>query len=122
MRSARNALATAVLNGRVYAFGGSTEAFGNPASTVESWAEGESRWRAEASMPHQRMRHAAVALGGRLYVLGGHDGERALDSVLSYDPEIRVRLTNQTMARREYCRQTNMHISTNQVHASFHEQ
>jgi kelch-like protein 8 len=91
MRCARNALATAVLNGRVYAFGGSTEAFGNPACTVESWAVGESRWRAEASMPHQRMRHAAVALGERLYVLGGHDGEKPLDSVSSYDPVSKVR-------------------------------
>jgi hypothetical protein len=42
-------------------------------------------------MPHQRMRHAAVALGERLYVLGGHDGEKPLDSVSSYDPLSKVR-------------------------------
>lgn len=38
-------------------------------------------------MPVARNRHAAVALNGRLYVLGGHDGADSLASVHSYDPE-----------------------------------
>ena len=43
-------------------------------------------WEALASMSTSRSRPAAAAIDGKLYVMGGYDGQNRLSSVERYDP------------------------------------
>jgi N-acetylneuraminic acid mutarotase len=73
MPSKRGGLASALLDGRIHTFGGE----GNTASpngvfdNHESYDPATNRWTVEQPMPTPRHGLAAVALGGRIYVIGG---------------------------------------------------
>jgi hypothetical protein len=51
------------------------------------WAWTGRGWEARASLPEPRFNHAALALGGRLYVLGGFERFEEHADVFVYDPE-----------------------------------
>jgi hypothetical protein len=77
------AAAAASLDGVVYVIGGTTPR-GNTAA-VRAW-DGRA-WRPRAPLPERRFNHAAVALGGRLYVLGGFERFEEHSEVFVYDPD-----------------------------------
>ena len=66
----------------LYVFGGNA----NGAATARSFrffgAEG---WREIAPMPAPRAQGAAVAIGSKIYVLGGADGDRLVSPTYAYD-------------------------------------
>jgi N-acetylneuraminic acid mutarotase len=86
MSTVRSSFAGVVWNGRLYAFGGLSNA-SNFLSSVESalvLANGSlGVWRNESSMSTARGRLAGVVWNGRLYAFGGHDGTNFLSSVES---------------------------------------
>jgi hypothetical protein len=83
----RFSAASAVANNRLYVFGGIDYA-ANPAgvtASVESYDPATNTWTLHAPMPFPRVSAAAVAVNGRIYVVGGY-GTSILDSVVVYDP------------------------------------
>lgn len=80
---ATRAAAAAAVGGVVYVIGGTT----SEGNTAAVWAWDGLSWSARAPLPSPRFNHAAVALDGQIYVLGGfRDGEE-LREVLVYDPD-----------------------------------
>ena len=77
------AAAGAVAGGIVYVIGGTT-ADGN---TSAVWAWDGEEWSERAPLPSPRFNHSAVALDGRIYVLGGFNEGRELRDVVVYDPD-----------------------------------
>lgn len=63
----------AVLNGRIYVFGGrqNGEYPYQPLPTVEEYDPGADTWRAVADLPSPRFETAAAAIGGKIFVVGG---------------------------------------------------
>ena len=84
-------LAAVVLDGKIYAIGGLGVGFYD---TVEAYDPQADSWQQVASMPQGLASHAAAAMGGRIYVTGGHtdqgtftDEGSSLNSVYVYDPQ-----------------------------------
>ena len=69
MSTPRMQLATAVVNGQIYAIGGLN---GGPRSTVEVYDPQRNIWQKKADMPTPRGGIAASAVNGKIYVFGGH--------------------------------------------------
>lgn len=92
MPTARANLATAVLNGRVYAiggFGGSGEV--GQQNVVETFDPRTGRWEQSRPLPQPRGGPAAATLGGLLYVVGGeiplpHGRFKIVNSMVVYNP------------------------------------
>ena len=76
------AAAGAGADGVFYVIGGTT-AEGN---TNAVWAWNGDEWSERAPLPSPRFNHAAVELGGKIYVLGGFNEGRELRDVHVYDP------------------------------------
>jgi kelch-like protein 17 (actinfilin)/kelch-like protein 20 len=55
-------------------------------SSVERFDPAKNAWEAVAPMSTARTCPAAAAIDGKLYVMGGHDGQNRLSSVERYDP------------------------------------
>jgi N-acetylneuraminic acid mutarotase len=84
MPTARDFLAVAVVNGMLYAMGGSTGT-GQPwTDVVESYDPSTDTWTTRAPMLGAQKGGAAVASGGAIYVIGGLGGSSA--NVQRYDP------------------------------------
>ena len=89
MPTARTALSTSVVNGRIYAIGGR---FGNNSSafsTVEEYDPATDIWTPKADMPTQRLRMTTSVVNGRIYAIGGSGtsgGPDAIATVEEYDP------------------------------------
>jgi Kelch motif protein len=80
---ATRAAAAAAIDRTIYVVGGTTLA-GNVAR-LYAWSG--SGWRLRAPLPAPRFNHSAVAVGGRLYVLGGLDDDgRETRDVYVYEP------------------------------------
>ena len=77
------AAAAAPGNGRIYVFGGFVT--GNSAFEYDP---GLDAWSRKADMPTPRHGLAAVALDGKVYVLGGSDGSAASGALEVYDPAL----------------------------------
>jgi len=77
------AAAAAPGNDRIYLFGG----FVTGSSTYE-YDPADDRWERKSPMPTPRHGLAAVAWGGKVYVLGGSDGQRASAALEIYDPDL----------------------------------
>ncbi len=74
-------------NGKLYVFGGSTDAFSGAVASAAVFDPTTSTWTMLASMPTARGGVTAEAVGARIYVIGGMDGAGAsLASVNVYDP------------------------------------
>jgi N-acetylneuraminic acid mutarotase len=83
MPTAREGLAAAGLNSRLYALGG-VNGSGN-LNTVEVFNANANSWTTAAPMPTARQGLAAVALDKKIYALGGSNGA-SLSTVEVYDP------------------------------------
>jgi N-acetylneuraminic acid mutarotase len=90
MPTARQEVAVAALDGRVYVIGG----FGPRAeamATVEAYDPATNRWEARAPLPAPLHHAAAAVVAGRLLVIGGYTGGRlrwtASDAVYRYEPD-----------------------------------
>lgn len=70
MRSARSHCSVAVLNGKIYVFGGGGSEFSSQ-SSVAVYNPGEDAWEEKKEMPSLRSGAAAIAVGDRIYVIGG---------------------------------------------------
>ena len=85
MPTPRLQLATAVVNGKIYAIGGLN---GGPQSAVEIYDPEKDTWIKKADIPTPRGGIAASAVDGKIYVFGGHRiAFEPLDTVQMYDPE-----------------------------------
>ena len=84
MPTPRMQLATAVVNGKIYAIGGLN---GGSRSAVEEYDPQRDIWTKKADMPTARGGIAASAVDGKIYVFGGHRiAFQPLDTVQMYDP------------------------------------
>jgi N-acetylneuraminic acid mutarotase len=82
----RNYLAAGVVNGVLYAVGGSDNN-GHPLGTVEAYDPVANNWTAKAPLPTPRAGLATGVVNGVLYAVGGVDqNNNALGAVEAYDP------------------------------------
>ena len=92
MPTPRKLLAAAGLGSRLYAIGGNryNGAGISYTSVVEAFDPGTQTWSQVTSLPTGRWGHAAVTLGGKIYVIGGHrqdtDAMTATLDVYTPDP------------------------------------
>ena len=87
MPTARLIVETAVLDGKLYAAGGQSEADGATSNLVERYDLATKAWEAVAPMATPRESHAVAVLDGKVYAVGGYsDGVGHLSSVERYDP------------------------------------
>jgi hypothetical protein len=70
MSTARDHFVACTLEGELCVTGGGTT-FGGPLSSVEKYTPSSDTWSAVAPLPSARYRHAMVAVGSAMYVLGG---------------------------------------------------
>ncbi|MBI4569006.1 MAG: hypothetical protein HY719_11485 [Planctomycetes bacterium] len=89
MPTAREHLAAAAANGRVYAIGGSDGS--RALATVEMYDPVANAWTPRPALRVARMGHAAAATSGKIYVFGGfnywgYDNTSNFDSVEVLDP------------------------------------
>ncbi len=81
--------AAAVLENRLYVIGGYTRSFlalWHPVATVYMYDPETNAWTERSPMPTPRGALAVAASGGKLYAIGGYDGERNRPEVEVYDP------------------------------------
>lgn len=74
-----------VVGGQVYVPGG-CDAAGRPQSIVEVYNPATDRWTTAPPLPRAMCGYALAALDGKIYVIGGWDGERARAETLIYTP------------------------------------
>jgi hypothetical protein len=87
MPTARMGLVTAVVNGKLYAIGGSVDGFGTGTGTVEEFDPLMLQWTTRTSMPTPRYFAAGALVGGRILVAGGRTmGSGPFNAVELYDP------------------------------------
>ncbi len=104
MPSKRGAMTASVVDGKIYVIGGagvmpgSSETTIHPArrhmvvGTVEEYDPKTDTWRSRAALPTPRNHHAAAAVNGKIYVIGGRIGAAFItsasntDIVEAYDP------------------------------------
>ena len=82
-----NAPAAVFLDGRIYLIGGFSTVTNVPVADVLTYDPRAKRWGRVAPLPAPRGGHAAVALGGKIHVLGGGNSDSTLASHLEYDPK-----------------------------------
>lgn len=70
---------------KIYVPGGRL-ASGMPTDVLEIYDPRQDAWETGAKLPKAVSAYALADFEGQLYLLGGWDGERALDSVYVYDP------------------------------------
>ncbi len=88
MLTPRGGHAVGVVNGIVYAVGGSTT---GPSAAVEAYDPSTNTWKAAAPMPTPRVGPAVGVVNGILYAVGGSccnpgHGSQTLNTVEAYDP------------------------------------
>jgi N-acetylneuraminic acid mutarotase len=109
MPTARNALCVSVVDGRIYAIGGS-DGIATPLDTVEEYNPETDTWTRKADMSTARYALSTSAVNGKIYAIGGSmGGNRALSTVEQYDPvtDIWTRKADMPTAR--------IHVSTGVV-------
>jgi N-acetylneuraminic acid mutarotase len=82
----RGAACTAVLDGKIYVFGGARA--GSSSALVSAYDVADDSWEQLPDMPVRREHCAAGAIGGKLYIAGGRaDGIEGLDTTaFEFDP------------------------------------
>jgi N-acetylneuraminic acid mutarotase len=76
---------SAVVDGKIYVFGGYSG--GNVLSTVEVYDPATDKWEKKADMKVGRTLYSAEVVNGKVYFIGGWDAaEVPLAAVLEYDP------------------------------------
>jgi len=85
MPTARSALSTSVVNGKIYALGGETNA--QPLSTVEEYDPATDTWTVKPNMPTARYALSTSVVNGKIYAIGGAlNPNTSLPTVEEYDP------------------------------------
>ncbi len=77
------------VSGRLFVFGGfapSLTSVWNPVDTVFEYLPQENRWIQRRPMPTARGALAAAALDGKIFTIGGYDGQKSLAVVEVYNP------------------------------------
>ena len=82
--TARQSLALAAANGKLYAIGGQ-DRDGQPLAVVEEYNPATDAWTRRADMPTPRSGLAAAVVGGKIYAIGGQ-AATILATVEEYDP------------------------------------
>ncbi|XP_068251018.1 kelch-like ECH-associated protein 1B [Palaemon carinicauda] len=85
MNEARNRLGVAVLDGQVYAVGGSNGPRCH--NSVEKYDPDDDKWTLVQPMAKARMGIGVVVVNRLMYAVGGYNGENRLNSVECYHPE-----------------------------------
>jgi N-acetylneuraminic acid mutarotase len=100
MRAARSVLVAGVVNGVLYAVGGSTEA-GGAVATVEAYSPSSNSWTTKASLPSARNKaNGAGVINGGLYVAGGENSGHTLTNTLyAYNPSTNTWATKAPMLK-----------------------
>ncbi|GAB6066852.1 kelch repeat-containing protein [Methylothermus subterraneus] len=83
--------AAASVGGRLFVLGGfapSLTSIWNPVDTVFEYLPAENRWLARRPMPTPRGALAAAVLDGKIFAIGGYDGQRSVAVVEVYDPDV----------------------------------
>ena len=92
MTSARKYVSMAVLDGKLYAAGGESEADGTPSNLVERYDLTTNAWEAVAPTAAVRDSHAVAVLDAKLYAVGGYDDDDGyLSSAERYDAATNAR-------------------------------
>jgi hypothetical protein len=91
MPAPRREFATAILDGRIYVLGGGdtlAPVIPSPATkTVQVYNPSTDTWSTAASMPVATRNHAAAAVGGKIYVVGGEsEAAPGLKTLQVFDP------------------------------------
>ena len=92
MPTPRNWLSSSVVDGKIYAIGGSPvdDLHARPVSAtaaVEEYDPSTDTWTRKSDMPTARTAHCACAINGIIYVIGGITNNQAsLSTVDAYDP------------------------------------
>jgi large repetitive protein len=93
--------ALVALNGKLYAFGGSTAAFSGAVSNAAVFDPAAGTWTALPPMPTARSGAPARAIGGKIYVVGGMGGDGgSLTTVEVFDPATNTWTSAAPMATR----------------------
>jgi len=89
MPTGRLGLATAVVDGKIYAIGGYPYANGEGMTTNEVYDPKTNTWESKSPMPTGRRWMSASTVDGKIYVFGGYTNVRGpgLSTVEEYDPE-----------------------------------
>nr|XP_057946765.1 kelch-like ECH-associated protein 1A isoform X2 [Doryrhamphus excisus] len=85
LNTPRNRLGVAVVDGCIYAVGGSQGSTLH--NTVERWDPESNRWSYVCPMSVARMGSGVAACGGALYVVGGLDGPNRSNATEKYQPD-----------------------------------
>jgi len=81
----RGALTASVIDGRIYAVGGTTSE--KPVATLTMYDPDTDSWTRREPMPTSREHLASAVVAGRLHVIGGRDETGNQDTHEVYDPE-----------------------------------
>lgn len=90
MSTPRKWFQTAVVDGKIYAMGGSDEydGYNHGLSTVEEYDPASDRWAKKTPMLSARLNFRTEVIDGKIYVLGGNNGKGAPSSSMEeYDPK-----------------------------------
>ena len=87
MPTARANLSTAVVDGKIYAFGGG--GWVGTISNVEEYDPIEGKWEKRPSIPKALLWHSTTFVDGKVYVIGGYDVNMIKSSsIYEYDPAL----------------------------------
>jgi len=87
MPTARLSLSTSVVNGKIYAIGGSRSLYLRALAAVEEYDPATDTWNRKADMPSVSYMHAAAVVNGKIYIIGGGTAPKVtVSTMLEYDP------------------------------------
>ena len=86
MSTKRCYVATSVLDGKIFAFGGHSGGSAERLRTAEVYDPARNQWDSIAPMIHNRSDFTSVVLHGRIYVIGGFHGFHYQSTIESYNP------------------------------------
>lgn len=109
MPTPRCCLSTSVVNGKIYAIGGSYP-WGVPIPIVEEYDPVSDTWTKKADMPTARMNLSTCVVNGKIYAIGGYiRRDSAISIVEEYDP------ATDTWTKKEDMPTARSNFSTNAV-------
>lgn len=116
----RHDFETVALNGKLYVVGGCTAGEQHiKTGAVDEYDPATHKWRSVAPMPTARMGLGAVAVGGKLYAIGGVNPVGPVNAVEVYDPA-----TNSWTKKRNWSRSNAntraVQVATGRIHVLSH--
>ncbi len=121
MSTRRLGVGVAVINGQVYAVGGSDGQ--HPLSTVEHYDPRVGAWHRVASMSARRKHLGVAVFGGFIYAVGGRDDSTELSSAECYDARANAwcPVVAMTSRRSGVCSLSFFHLFTRGHYSKLHE-